>query len=238
MMNHLGMAGVGAAIGYQTGDTKEEKLKNAVLGAMIGLGGSMAPSVLVHISESNPEMFDKVMKVAAELQNPSQPGIKTTSLPEPVTSSTFANHPEIINEEIHNQGNLSQLLNNQPNAIQIPGSGPLDVRPSPGNGQGVGQQNPVGQGAPQEGVPQPRLLKTPQEVEAETRFSPEYKVRVQKQIQTVLKAINKSPSVDIGTLGDAARLIQDHTGLTPDQFKKISENDQPISVLEGLRNSR
>lgn len=60
---------IGAGIGYQFGADQKEKEKNALLGATIGLGGAIAPTLLKHLSLSNPAFYNQIKAAAEDLYN-------------------------------------------------------------------------------------------------------------------------------------------------------------------------
>ncbi len=75
LLARLSSPAAGAAIGYQFGDTPEEKRKNAMYGAMLASGAALGSAALSRIAEANPGLFKAIKesmaaKTLTEDQNP------------------------------------------------------------------------------------------------------------------------------------------------------------------------
>lgn len=60
VMANLGAPGIGATIGYQFGDTPEEKRQNAIYGALLASGGVLSANVAQRLAKKNPGLISKV----------------------------------------------------------------------------------------------------------------------------------------------------------------------------------
>lgn len=56
----------GALIGYQTGNTPEEKRRNAILGALVGLGGSSSVHAALILAKKNPGLVDQIKAIGVD----------------------------------------------------------------------------------------------------------------------------------------------------------------------------
>lgn len=93
VMAHLGSTGAGALIGYQTGDTPEEKRRNAILGALAGLGGSLSAHAGLTLAKKNPALLDQIKALTADPEKQRQTQLanalqKQTPSSVPVDSSS------------------------------------------------------------------------------------------------------------------------------------------------------
>jgi hypothetical protein len=224
---HLGAPVAGAFVGYQFGSTPEEKFKNAVKGALVGLGGSWATHGLVHLASENPAFLDKLLATAHDFSS------KVEGNNVPMSLSSIL--------DVKNAGAI-RSINNDPNAVQIKSPATLDGGASPGNGPRVAGQDPLSQGSPQQGppisfgsrIPPPKLIPTPEEVTSARRATPEYRQQVLGDIMKVVNRV-KSPGVDVRVKDQAIQMLTAKLGISEDNLKSILKSEQPISVLEAVR---
>lgn len=72
---------VGAVIGYQFGDTEEEKRKNAAIGAMIGLGTATSWRTYKALKTSNPALANAVVSQVKTPLAPPETKVTVTNIP-------------------------------------------------------------------------------------------------------------------------------------------------------------
>ncbi len=122
---HTAAPAAGAAIGYQFGDTPDEKRKNAILGALMASGGSLAVHSGVALQKYNPALLGRLKAAGVAFKegliNNSEIGGKASIEPGlPVAESSV----ESIN----------------PNAVQVTSPEGVSLSSSSGNSQEVGQE--------------------------------------------------------------------------------------------------
>lgn len=211
---HLGAPVVGATVGYQFGDTPAEKMKNAVLGALIGSGSTLAGHAAMAVHAANPDMLDKI----------------TDTLNHWIVSQNGDAF------DIPRPKNPLEQLTPKENAVPVTSTSPLNVRPASGNGEGVGVKDAINQGVAQARQIKPPIAPpTPQEVSVAKQQTEQYRNDVISQINQTFNRSQSSPSVDIASKQAIADHILRTTGVTVDQLKKVSEDKLPISVLEAVR---
>ena len=211
LVYHLGAPVVGATIGSQFGSTPEEKRKNAILGALIASGGSLASHALINVKANNPEMWDRLKYEGYKFMQGGP-----------------ANAEDVLNARDN--------LKKPQNAVQVKSTNGIPVRPTSGNGEGVGQQNTESEGPPAaRQVKQPKLREYENAVSQEVRDTKEYKDSVTESIQDIYGRAQKSRSVDPEAKRQMDNELLHGTGFTPEEIDNLKTNELPVTALEGLR---
>lgn len=123
VMAHAASPGIGAVIGYQFGDTDEEKRQNAVLGALILGGGSLASHAAISLKRRAPEAFKAIQEKMATKTLPegemAVKGKETAPAGLPEAPAIFLGNQDLGNGQSEPLYNLTKAIPGHPKGSTV-----------------------------------------------------------------------------------------------------------------------